>query len=74
MGGMESFKDIINLWPSPQELADDLGENLHAVRKWRERGSIPSDRWLDLVEAAKRRHYRVTLNLLAEIGKKAKAA
>ena len=75
MGGMNGFKDIVDLWPSPQDLANDLGVTLYAVRKWGEPGrAIPADKWVDLIAAAKRRHYRVTLDLLAEMSKKAKAA
>ncbi len=71
---MNSFKDVMNLWPSFQALADDLSENLYAVRKWHSRNSIPSNKWLSLITAAKKRRFKaVTLELLAQLAD-AKAA
>lgn len=69
--------DILDLWPSTKELTADSGAAAESVRKWRQRGRIPSEYWLPIVEAAKRRvaeggpkaesFARVTLELLARL-------
>lgn len=40
-----SFRDIIGLWRSPEAMADDIGANAAAVRKWSQRNRIPSEWW-----------------------------
>lgn len=69
---MRNFKEVIDLWPSTAELASDVGKEADAVRKWKERGSIPSDVWADLVAAAVKRNYPVDVQLLASLAKKPK--
>lgn len=56
-----NFRGIIDLFKEPGgsndsgcvQLADATGRNAPQVRKWYYRGSIPSDAWVDVVEAAK---------------------
>ena len=50
---IDSYVKIIDLWGSPANLAKDIGEGHEAVRKWRQRDSIPSPYWQSLIEAAK---------------------
>lgn len=69
---MKNFKEVIGLWPSPAELAGDVGEKADTVRKWKERGSIPSDCWVDLVAAAEKRNFPLNVQLLASLAKKAR--
>lgn len=57
---------IIELWPSVRVLADDLGEKKSAVNGWYYRDSIPSDRWVKLVDAAQARDIPLTYKMLAE--------
>ena len=71
---MDSFTSIIDLWPSPPELAKDIGEKTATVQKWRERNSIPGDSWAAVVAAAKKRKFRVSLELLASIPRGKRAA
>lgn len=52
---VQSFRHIIGLWPSPDALAVDIGAKVETVRKWRQRDSIPADRWLAVIDAAKAR-------------------
>lgn len=57
---------IINLWPSLEEFRLAIGISIEAARKMRQRGRIPSDHWLRVVEAAKDAdHPEVTLEVLA---------
>lgn len=69
---MRNYKDVIGLWPSTAVLASDVGEEPDTVRKWKERGRIPSDSWADLAAAAAKRNYPVNVELLASLAKKQK--
>jgi len=64
---MESFKEVIALWPSRSELAEDSHADLAAVHKWVERDSIPAEYWWIVSRAAKRRRLPVTAQKLAYI-------
>lgn len=56
---------VFQIWPSAADLAREIGENPITVRAWRRRGSIPADRDLALIEAARRRGEDLTLEELA---------
>ena len=65
------FTDLIDLWPTMPEMADDIGETKVNVYKWRQRCNIPPGRWLRIIYAAKRRrYYSVTLMALAEMAER----
>lgn len=65
---LKSFVDVIELWPTAEALALDVGETGTNVRAWKDRGSIPAAYWVRLVGAARRRrHTRVTYELLARL-------
>lgn len=63
---MRTFLDVIALWPTSVEMARDLHVRDVTVRAWRARG-IPAHRWQDVARAARRRGFRVTLNMLASM-------
>jgi hypothetical protein len=50
-----SFRDVINIWPSLEHLADDVGEEYQTIQKWRWRNSIPPHYWARLLKAARRK-------------------
>ncbi len=61
------FKSVIDLWPSPIELAADIGEDVELVRKWRQR-RIPAEYWVPIVEAAEKRGFEgITYERLAQL-------
>jgi glycerophosphoryl diester phosphodiesterase len=67
---MPDWKSIIEKWPSPEAMAQDVKVSPITVRAWRLRG-IPPLRWLAVVHAAKRRGYHgVTLDRLAALAKR----
>ena len=69
-GGMTDLtpREVCELWPSLEALADDTGASLFAVRKWHHRGRLPSEWWGALVSAAEARGIkRVTLQALASM-------
>lgn len=65
---MESFNDVIGLWPSLPELAADLKVPYERAAQWRKRNSIPARHWARLIEVAQERGFRcVTAERLAEL-------
>lgn len=68
---MDTFADVIALWGKATALASDIGENPVTVRAWRNRNSIPSEKWLRIIAAAKSRGYALTLDMLAKIAERA---
>jgi hypothetical protein len=65
-------RDVIDLWPSTDELAKDLGlEKPDTARKWRSRNWIPPIHWPDLLDHAKRRRIKLTLQDLRAMKREA---
>lgn len=62
------------MWPSPIELAGDLGIKTDRARKWRERNSIPARYWDVLVSAAKKRGFKINVSVLSSFANGQKAA
>lgn len=51
----DSFVSIINLWPTLQDFADDIGVPYVNANLMRQRDSIAADHWAAMVDAARRR-------------------
>lgn len=67
---METFGDVIALWPSLSDLAGDAGVTYGVAKQWRWRDSIPAAHWAALVDAARNRGFsEVTTERLAEIAR-----
>ena len=65
---MQTFKEIIRLWPSCEALGADVGASGNTVRKWLFRDSVPGTHWASLVKSASERGITgVTVDLLAKI-------
>lgn len=72
---MESFSQLIGLWPSMSQLAADLAVPYGVVKQWRRRDSIPSEYWRALIAAAKQRGISgITADLLTELAARNGAA
>lgn len=56
----------MRIWPTLAALAQDLGKPYPTVAAWKQRGRIPADYDLDLIEAAKRKGAVLTLDQLAQ--------
>lgn len=69
---LPTFRDVIALWRTPDELAADIGMNKYSVRNWNSkyRNKIPSEYWRRVVAAANKRGFNVTLDMLAEISER----
>ncbi len=65
---LRSFSDVIRLWPTIEQFADDLSVNFWTASAWMRRDRIPSVFWMDLVEVAARRGWAiVSVQALADI-------
>lgn len=65
---IKSFRDVIELWPSIGEFAEDIGVKYVTGQLMKHRDSIDADHWVAVVEAAKRRGFKgVTYEALARI-------
>ncbi len=53
--GMQSFTEIINAWPHPSKLAEDVGVSPALVAVWKSRDTIPAAYWNWVVDAAQKR-------------------
>lgn len=64
---MQTFKDVIGRWPSPDILAERIGAKPETVRKWRQRNSIPAEWWTRIIEVAREERIRITAEQLADM-------
>lgn len=69
----QTFRDIIDLWPSPDALAGEVGSKAETVRKWRQRDSIPAEWWLPVIEAGKTHGHDLTTDAFAGLAARSKA-
>jgi hypothetical protein len=69
MFDVDNFKEVIGCWKSAAVLAADLGEKISTVEKWRTRDWIPPYQWPGVIEAAKKRRYKISYKLLASLQK-----
>lgn len=74
MEEISSIRDLINLWPTRAQLADDirirapsLRVNAAQVHKWADAGSIPSKYHYPILESARDRGFGVSADLIVEL-------
>lgn len=67
MPELDSFRSIIDLWDSREEMASDVGAGSWAVRKWLKRDNIPSEWWSALLSTEKAKANGVTADLLTRL-------
>jgi hypothetical protein len=59
-----SVRDLVDLWPSRRDLAEEANVTLHQVNAWIKRGRIPAEHHFDIATAARVRGYK---NVTSEI-------
>jgi len=66
---MNSFRDIITVWPTRREMALELGAGttVDRVHKWHQRNHIPGEMDVHLVPALARRGVNVSFEQLARM-------
>jgi len=64
---MHSFRAVIELWPSREAMAAELGARPQAVSKWWQRNSIPSAWWVLIVASPVARAAGVTGDVLLSL-------
>lgn len=66
-----SFRSIIDLWPSADAMADEIGAGAAAVRKWSQRGRIPAEWWSAVLAAPRVKQARITAELMTMLAARA---
>jgi hypothetical protein len=46
---INSFRELIELWPSREGMAADIGAKSSAVSKWWQRDSVPAEWWAPIL-------------------------
>lgn len=64
---MDSFRDIIAVFPRRRDLADALGVELDRVHTWHRRDSIPGEMDVALVAALAERGIALSYERLAQL-------
>lgn len=64
---MDSFRSVIELWPSRDAMASDVGAKPSAVSKWWQRNALPAEWWSAVLATEVARSAGVTAERLAEI-------
>tara|TARA_R110000824_G_scaffold393340_1_gene592451 strand:- start:201 stop:416 length:216 start_codon:yes stop_codon:yes gene_type:complete len=71
---MNSYKEIIEQWPSAQEFGTDVGVTGSLARVWKSRNTLPPRHWNLVVEKGQARGIDISLDLLAELAERREAA
>jgi len=48
---IKSFRDLIELWPTREALAAEIGANSSTVSKWWQRDSVPAEWWAPILSS-----------------------
>lgn len=68
MSDLQSFRSILELWPSREAMAADLpGSTATQVSKWWQRDSIPADWWSALLSTERAVGAGLTAEILTEL-------
>lgn len=62
-----SFCSVIDLWPTREAMAVDVGASSEAVRKWVQRDFIPAEWWTSVLRTDRAKSAGVTADLLAKL-------
>jgi hypothetical protein len=67
MTDLATFKSIIELWPSREAMAADIGTGASTVSKWWQRDSVPAEWWSAVLATEKATANLVTAELLTTL-------
>jgi hypothetical protein len=71
---VNSFRDVVELWRTPEVLAAEIGASHWAVHKWRQRDAIPAEWWARLLQTKIARRHSLNADLLAKLADRTKVA
>jgi hypothetical protein len=64
MAEILTFRDVIELWPSREALASDVGAAAWVVSKWWQRKSIPAEWWSAVLDTDRAREAGLNAEML----------
>lgn len=67
MNEMSSFKAVIELWPSREAMASDIGAGAWTVSKWWQRDGIPADWWTAVLRTGLAKEKGLTAETLVSL-------
>lgn len=67
MSEATSFRAIMSLWPSLEEMAAEIDASVFAVRKWWQRDRIPDEWWKAVLAASRVKNANVTADVLVDL-------
>ena len=71
---MQTFDDVISMWPTAEEFGAAVGVTALVARQWRRRNSIPASHWRAVVDAAQVRGFEsITETALTNLAAKTAA-
>lgn len=62
-----SFRAIVDLWPSREELASDVSTTVGRVSKWAQRDNIPAEWWSAVLGTERARSAGITAEILTSL-------
>lgn len=62
-----SFRSVVELWPTREDCASDVGATPPQVSKWHQRDRVPAEWWAPLLTTEKAKAAGVTADLLARL-------
>lgn len=67
MRKIDTYEDVIGLWPSARVMAEEVGVHPEAVPGWKKTNSIPAKYWLRIIDTPTARRAKLSLKRLAEM-------
>jgi hypothetical protein len=67
---MNTFRDVIALWPTPDVMANEIGVGNHAARHWKTRDFIPAWHWERVLDGARAKGARLSANDFVRFARK----
>ena len=62
-----SFRAVIELWPTKEACASEVGANASQVSKWGQRNSIPAEWWTALLTSTTAKAVGLTSEILTKL-------
>jgi len=64
---IKSFRDLIELWPTREALAAEIGAKSSAVSKWWQRDSVPAEWWAPILSSEVAIRARLRADVLIDL-------